>query len=94
MPAARIYGSGLGWHPDGMFGESIDGAMPTAAEARGHVVELEAERALASTTGIADVDSYMSDLEAEIEVWSRLYVTSAVTEIATLRAELFGIQVG
>ncbi|MGH2952763.1 MAG: hypothetical protein ACRDK9_01920 [Solirubrobacterales bacterium] len=65
--------------------------MPiTAAEAREHVDELEAERALAAATGIADIDSYMRDLADELELWCHIYVTSAVTEIATLRAELFG----
>jgi hypothetical protein len=36
----------------------------------------------------------MRDLEAEIEMWRRLYVTIAVTELAALRAELDGPQLG
>jgi hypothetical protein len=36
----------------------------------------------------------MADLEEEIEVTRQLYVISAVSEIAELRAELFGAQYG
>jgi hypothetical protein len=36
----------------------------------------------------------MDDLEEELELSRELYVTAAVTEIATLRAELFGAQTG
>ena len=36
----------------------------------------------------------MADLEEEIEVTRQLYVIAAVTEIAELRAELFGAQQG
>jgi hypothetical protein len=66
----------------------------TAVEIRGHLAKLEAERALALTTGLAEVNTYMSELHEEIEVCRQLYVVSSVTEIATLRAELFGAQLG
>jgi hypothetical protein len=66
----------------------------TAVEARAHLAELEAERALALSSGLADIDAYRADLEVEIEATRRLYVASAVTEIATLRAELSGAQLG
>jgi hypothetical protein len=66
----------------------------TAAEARNHLVQLHAERGLALRTGVADIGSYMADLDEEIAVWRSLYVAVAVTEIATLRAELGGAQVG
>ena len=62
----------------------------TAAEIREHLLELEAERALAVDTGVAEVDSYMADLDDEIEQCRQLYIAYAVTEIATLRAELSG----
>jgi hypothetical protein len=38
--------------------------------------------------------TYMADLDGEIEVTTSVYVGAAVAEIATLRAELFGPQVG
>ena len=66
----------------------------TAVEARMHLVHLEAERCLAVSVSVADIDSYMADLEEEIEAWRSLYSVAAVTEIATLRAELLGPQVG
>jgi hypothetical protein len=66
----------------------------TALEAKDLLAQLEAERALAQTTALGDVDAYMGDLEDEIVSWRQVYVAAAVTEIASLRAELFGAQVG
>jgi hypothetical protein len=66
----------------------------TAAEVRGHLARLGAERSLALETGVAAIAPYMADLDEEIAYCRELYVVSAVTEIATLRAELFGAQVG
>jgi hypothetical protein len=62
----------------------------TAAELNGHLRELLAERALADVHGIAGQASYMADLDLEIEAYRSAYVGAAVTEIATLRAELDG----
>ena len=66
----------------------------SALEARTRLTELEAERALAGTTSLAGVGAYMADLEDEIETWRQVYTVAAVSEIASLRAELFGPQVG
>jgi hypothetical protein len=77
-----------------MSGSPIEALAVTAAEARDHVAELEAERALAFSAGLADVDLYMQDLDAEIELWRHEYVAAAVTEIATLRGALFGANSG
>jgi hypothetical protein len=68
--------------------------MMTALEARSQLGELEAERALAASTPLAGVDAYMADLEEEIATLRNVYVGAAVTEIATLRGELFGLQEG
>ena len=59
--------------------------------------ELQAERMLASSAGLAADTAYMAymaDLDDEIAEVSDSYVGAAVTEIATLRAELFGPQMG
>jgi hypothetical protein len=56
--------------------------------------ELLAERLLASSDAVAANTVYMADLEDEIAEVSKAYVGAAVTEIAALRAELFGPQVG
>ena len=77
-----------------MFDEKLQAQVITAAEARDHVTQLEAERALAFSTGLAAIDSYMDDLEQELDLWRYAYVTTAVTETATLRAELFGANAG
>jgi len=72
------------------YEDSIDVVSVTAASARAHVMELEAERALAQATGVADIPAYLDDLDWELDAWRQVYVTSAVTEIAVLRAELDG----
>ena len=56
--------------------------------------ELQAERLLASSEGLAADTAYMADLDDEIAEVSDAYVGAAVTDIATLRAELFGPQLG
>jgi hypothetical protein len=66
----------------------------TTLELRSHLAELVEERSLALVSGLAGVESYMADLDQELETCRQLYVGSAVTEIATLRAELFGPQIG
>ena len=66
----------------------------TAAQLHGYIEQLETERAIALETELAEIDAYMDDLEEELELVRELYVTSAVTEIATLRAELSGAQLG
>jgi hypothetical protein len=66
----------------------------TAVEMRDHLAELEAERSLALLTGLAEIPTYRFDLDDEIRAWRHLYVGLAVTEIATLRAELFGADFG
>jgi hypothetical protein len=68
-----------------------------AIEMHNRLKELQAERTLASSAGLATdtaYTAYMADLDDEIAEASDAYVGAAVTEIATLRAELFGPQVG
>ena len=66
----------------------------SAVKARSQLIQLQAERALALEAGLGEVDAYMTDLDAELEYAQAIYVTTAVTEIATLRGELFGPQFG
>ena len=66
----------------------------SALLARENVSKLEAERVMAVMTGVAEIPSYMRDLDEELELWRRLYVSSAVTEIATLHAQLDAPNVG
>jgi hypothetical protein len=72
----------------------IDPGRASALDAQHLLTELKAERALASLSGLADDDAYLADLEDEIAATRHAYVGAAVTEIATLRAELSGPQVG
>jgi hypothetical protein len=49
---------------------------------------LSAERAAAALGGLDRNERYMADLEQEIETVHHAFVGAAVTEIATLRAQL------
>ena len=50
--------------------------------------DLESERMLASLHGLTADPAYMSDLRGEIDATRDAYVGAAVTEIASLRAQL------
>src|SRR3954454_10923863 len=65
----------------------------TSARARRVLDELVAERATALGSGLAHNVVYMDDLEADLEAARETYVGPAVSEIATLRGELFVRQV-
>lgn len=65
-------------------------ATVTAADLNDHLRDLLAERALADVFGIDEQESYVADLNLEIEAYRNAYIGAAVTEIATLRAELNG----
>ena len=60
----------------------------TAAALRSRLDELVLERAAARFAGLDGNASYMQDLDSEVEATESAYVGLAVTEIATLRAEL------
>ena len=77
-----------------MFDDEFQLLKTTAAEAHDHVAELESERALALATDLASNGAYMHDLDDELAVWRHHYVAAAVTEIATLRADLSGANAG
>jgi hypothetical protein len=66
----------------------------SATDLHTRLVDLESERALAHLTGVAGIELYMRDLEREIEQSRHALVGAAVTEIATLRAQLSGPQQG
>jgi hypothetical protein len=82
------------WEPWRMTFDELHQLGLTAPLIRDQLLELEGERALALDTGVAEIDAYLADLRQEIAIWRELYVLSAVTEIATLRAEVDGPQVG
>jgi hypothetical protein len=68
--------------------------MDFALDIYTHLQELRAERALASIEALAGDSANLDELDGEIEATARVYVGAAVTEIATLRAQLSGPQVG
>ena len=78
-----------------MFGnDHIDTTRPTALDTFEQLRELQAEWALASLDDRIGDAAYMADLRDEIEATRHSYVGAAVTEIATLRAQLSARQVG
>jgi hypothetical protein len=66
----------------------------TAIDARSRLQRLQAERLEAVEAGLGANALYMDDLQSDIEASHVAYVSLAVTEIATLRAQLGGPQVG
>ena len=68
--------------------------MTTTLEARTQLRRLQAERLDAVEAGLGENALYMADLENDIAESHAAYVGLAVTEIATLRAQLGGPQVG
>ena len=66
----------------------------TAIAALRHLEVLQEERALAHLTGLIHDADYVADLEDDIAASTSAYVGLAVTEIATLRAELGGPLLG
>lgn len=66
----------------------------TASDLRIELVRLMAERLEASTAGLGANAVYMRDLDADLSAAREAYVGLAVTEIATLRGQLSGPQLG
>ena len=66
----------------------------TATDARIQLQRLEAERLDAVEAGLGENALYMDDLHNDIAASRALYIGLAVTEIASLRAQLGGPQVG
>ena len=77
-----------------MFANLDHEPVRTFADARSRVRRLQAERLDAIDEGLGDNALYMVSLERDIEAARALSVGLAVTEIATLRAQLGGPQVG
>jgi hypothetical protein len=65
-------------------------SLAAAAELRQQLRALEGERMLALANGLVANDLYMDDLLDEMVHVHEAYVGHAITEIATLRAELDG----
>jgi hypothetical protein len=68
--------------------------MTAALDALTKLRRLEAERLDAVEAGLGENALYMTDLEHDIEASRATYIGLAVTEIATLRGQLGGPQVG
>ena len=68
--------------------------IETAAEALERLRALQFELAIAGPAGLLDDDDYLQDIEEDIATSEEVYVGLAVTEIATLRAELTAPMLG
>lgn len=77
-----------------MFDDDVIVPWPEmAAGLRDHLVQLQAERALAALEGLRD-PAYAADLADDLAAAQHAYVGAAVTEIASLRGALSEPQVG
>src|SRR3954454_15104854 len=65
-----------------------------AAELRDRLDALQAEKALASLVGLDHDLDYMADLNHDVAASNAMYVGMAVTEIASLRGQLHGVNQG
>jgi hypothetical protein len=61
---------------------------------RSQLVRLEAERVLTPSGGAPTIDAHLAEIRDETAIASELYTVSGVTEIATLRGQLGGAQLG
>ena len=70
----------------------INPTLPTvsALEVLRYLEGLREERALAASTPLAHDPRYTADLDSEIDATRHHFIGLAVTEMATLRAELGG----
>lgn len=66
----------------------------STTEIRAHLSDLTRERHVAELAGLNGDEAYMADLEEEIQTYRAALVAAAVTEIAVLRGQLFGRDVG
>ena len=66
----------------------------SATDARTWLHRLEAERLDAIDAGLGENAVYMAELQSDLAASRVAYVGLAITEIATLRAQLAGPQVG
>jgi hypothetical protein len=66
----------------------------TAAQLQHHLRQLYAERSLAEVAGLTSNPGYMADLLDDITAYEEAFTGVAITEIATLRAELGGVLQG
>jgi len=67
---------------------------PSLEHARTHLADLREELAAAVEAGLADHPTYQADLQEEMQIARAAYVAAAVAEIASLRAQLSGPQLG
>jgi hypothetical protein len=89
-----VQGAGSGTAPDERRPAEAHDRPMFAIEMQSHLQQLQAERALALIDGLGSCSAYMADLDEEIAGTRHSYVGAAVTEIATVRGQLFGPQVG
>jgi hypothetical protein len=66
----------------------------SAAEVLAYLNRLQLERFEAKLVGLGDCQTYMAELDDEIAHCHSVFVGAAVTEIAVLRGELSGRQLG
>ena len=64
------------------------------SEIRARLMELAQERLQAECMGLSADGAYMADLEEEVLTYRAALVGAAVTELAVLRGQLYGRNLG
>jgi hypothetical protein len=77
-----------------MFDADQTDSLGMTLQLKDELRELLIERAAASLQGLDRNSAYLADLELELTAAREAYVGAAVSEIASLRAELSGPQWG
>jgi hypothetical protein len=75
-------------------GNQTDHSLGLTLQLKDELRELLVERAAASLQGLDRNSTYAADLESDLVAAREAYVGAAVSEIASLRAELTGPQWG
>jgi hypothetical protein len=94
LAGERLTQRGGGLDPDPIMIEPRPQLTMTAVDARSHLSRLQAERLDAVEAGLGGNSVYMTDLHDDIAAARATFIGLAMTEVATLRAELGGAQVG
>ena len=77
-----------------MFTPGVRQPQMSAADARARLTALCSERLDAAEAGLAGNATYMAELDADIAAGEHAYVSLAVAEIASLRADIGGELLG
>jgi hypothetical protein len=88
---ARTQSAWMPWHVCWKSGENVPELEDmSAVDVKRRLALLYEERGLAKVAGLANDPAYMADLNDEIATMRAAWTGAAVTEIASMRSQLYG----